>query len=251
MKIPDFPDDDPAGISTYAAAKSVQDVIPILAAQYRLLFAADQVVELRALKVKRGSGKPHTEAGFFGPDSLLEMARLALDVSRFAKGVYYTMNPIRPELRARRATRLEWAEEGDLTKDKDVLSRRWLLIDVDSVRDPHISASDEEKAIARDTALAVREHLRVKQWPDPILADSGNGFHLLYRVDLPAADGGCIERILKSLAAKFDTPQVHIDTCVHNPGRICKLPGTLARKGDNLPPRAHRRAKLLEVPGHA
>ncbi len=250
MTIPDFPADDPAGIAAIAAAKSIEAAIPILAAQYRLLLAPDQVVELRAIKVKRGSGKPHTEAGFFGPDSRLEMAKVALEVSRCARGVYYTLNPIRPDLQARRSNRLDWAEEGELTKDTDVAMRRWLLVDVDPVRDPHISASDAEKEHARDTVLAVREHLRATHWPEPILVDSGNGFHLLYRVDLPAADGGRVERILKSLAAKFDTPQVHIDTTVYNPGRICKLPGTLARKGDNLPPRAHRRAKLMEVPNH-
>src|SRR5262249_12683439 len=122
-------------------------------------------------------------------------------------------------------------------------------IDADPVRDPLISATDGEKAAALDTALAVREFLRARQWPEPVLADSGNGFHLLYRVDLPAADGGFVERVLKALARQFDSDRVKIDQSVFNPARICKLPGTLARKGDPTPTRPHRRAALLEVPG--
>jgi hypothetical protein len=126
--------------------------------------------------------------------------------------------------------------------------RRWLLIDADPVRDPLISATDQEKQNARDTVLAVREYLRSRAWPEPFLADSGNGYHLLYRIDLPADDVGTVERILKALAARFDSDQVKIDQKVFNPARICKLPGTLARKGDNTPQRPHRRAKLLEGP---
>jgi hypothetical protein len=126
--------------------------------------------------------------------------------------------------------------------------RRWLLVDVDPIRDSLISATDVEKALAKETALAVREHLRGLGWPEPVLGDSGNGYHLLYRVDLPADDGGLVERILKALAARLDTDKVKIDQKVFNPARICKLPGTLARKGDNTPTRPHRRASLLEVP---
>jgi hypothetical protein len=227
---------------------SAPSVADRLAALYRRLLASDQVVELRALGVQRGSGKPHTEAGFFDTAHLSEMATAALTVTKFAKGVYFTLNPLNPALLARRCNRTAWANEGELAKDKDVLARRWLLIDADPVRDPLVSATDAEKAEARAVALDVREHLRGRGWPDPVLADSGNGFHLLYRVDLPAADGGRVERLLRALAARFDTPRVKIDQAVFNPARICKLPGTLARKGDSTPDRPHRRALVVEFP---
>jgi hypothetical protein len=169
-------------------------------------------------------------------------------VTPHARGVYATLNPLRPDLLARRCNRLDWAREGELAGDKDVLARRWLLVDAAPVRDPHVSSTDDEKARARDTAHAVRDHLRSHGWPDPLLADSGNGYHLLYRVDLPAADGGALERVLRGLAARFETAHVKIDRKVFNPGQICKLPGTLARKGDHTPSRPHRRARLFEVP---
>jgi hypothetical protein len=224
------------------------EVITRLVDRYRLLIAPDQVVELRAIGVKRGSGRPHIEAGFFDADHVQELATAALDVTRDARGVYCTLNPLNRDILARRCNRIDWAQEGELAKDKDVVSRRWLLVDADPVRDPHISSTDQEKAHALDTIQAVREQLRTQSWPEPILSDSGNGFHLLYRVDLPAKDDGLVERILRGLAAKFDTPQVKIDQTVFNPSRICKLPGTLARKGDHTPTRPHRWAKLLEVP---
>ena len=97
--------------------------------------------------------------------------------------------------------------------------------------------------------LAVRDHLANAGWPEPVLATSGNGFHLLYRVDLPAADGGVVERVLKALAVRFNTDTARVDTKVANPARICKVPGTVARKGDATPARPHRRSRLLEVPG--
>ncbi len=227
---------------------SLDEAAALLAEQYRVLVAPGQVVEPRALGVRRG-GRPHTEAGFFDADHLRDLARAALLVSRHARGVYFTLNPLNPDLLARRCNRIDWADEGELAKDRDVLCRRWLLVDADPVRDALVSATDEEKARAWQTAAAVRDFLRGRGWPDPVVADSGNGYHLLYRVDLPADDGGLSERALRALAARFDGDRVKIDQKVFNPARICKLPGTWARKGDDTPSRPHRRARLPEVPG--
>jgi hypothetical protein len=98
-------------------------------------------------------------------------------------------------------------------------------------------------------ALAVQEYLRGRGWPDPVVVDSGNGYHLLHRIDLPAEDGGLVARCLAALAARFDSDRAKIDQAVHNPARLCKIPGTVARKGDSMPDRPHRRARLLESPG--
>lgn len=219
-----------------------------LAEQYRLLVEPGQVIELRALGVQRGRERPHTEAGFFDTEHLRDLAAAALRVTEHARGVYFTLNPLKPDLLARRRNRIDWAGAGELTADADVLARRWLLIDADPVRDPHVSATDAEKLLALQTVHAVHAHLSAREWPDPLLADSGNGYHLLYRIDLPADDNGLVARVLRALAARFNTDRVTIDQRVANPARICKLPGTLARKGDHTPQRPHRRARVLEVP---
>jgi hypothetical protein len=207
-----------------------------------------QVTELRALKVRRRGERQHTVSGFFDYDHLEDMAAAALEVSPHARGVYFVLNPLKPDILARRCNRTDWAEEGELAADRDVARRRWLLIDADPVRDSGVSATAAEKGEALRVIRAVRDHLRGRGWPAPVLADSGNGYHLLYRLDLPADDGGLVKRILHALAARFDTPAVKVDQTVFNPARVCKLPGTWARKGDSTPDRPHRRSCLLEVP---
>lgn len=226
-------------------AEEVQRLVEQLSA----LLSPDQVVELRAVGVRRG-GRPHVESGFFDQDHLVEMVEAALRLTRAARGVYYTLNPLAPDLLARRANRIDWAGEGELARDKDVLVRRWLLVDADPAHDPQVSATDAEKAAALATSFAVREFLRGEGWPEPVLADSGNGYHLLYRIDHPSDDGGLVAGVLRALADRFDTNEVKIDRQVFNPARLCKVPGTLARKGDHTPTRSHRQAGLLEIPAH-
>ena len=94
----------------------------------------------------------------------------------------------------------------------------------------------------------MRDALREEGWPDPIVGDSGNGGHLLYRVELPVHDDGLIRRCFQALALRFDDDTVKIDQSVFNPARIWKLYGTVSRKGDNLHERPHRLARILEEP---
>ncbi|MHB1422130.1 MAG: DNA primase family protein [Gemmataceae bacterium] len=225
-----------------------QDIIEKTVDWLRVLVSPDQVTELRALGVQRGRERPHTVSGFFDYEHLELMAEQAVEISRFSKGVYFTLNPLRPDILARRANRIDYAEEGKLAKDVDVLARRWLLIDADPVRDSHVSATDSEKIAALEMVQKIKADVAQHGWPAPILADSGNGYHLFYRIDLPAEDDALVEGVLKALAAKHDSAQVHVDQKVFNPARICKIPGTLARKGDHVSERPHRRAKLLDMP---
>lgn len=212
------------------------------------LIGPDQVTELRALHVQHGRERPHTVSGFFDARNLSLMAERALSLSEKSRGVYFTLNPLREDILARCANRTAYGEEGKLAKDKDVIRRRWLLIDADAVRDPHISSTSAEKAEAARVIEAVRADLTKRGWPQPIFGDSGNGYHLFFAIDLPTDDGGLVARSLKALATAYDTPSVHIDQSVHNPARICKLPGTIARKGDSVALRPHRRAVLMEIP---
>ncbi|WP_425613605.1 YfjI family protein [Anatilimnocola sp. NA78] len=173
----------------------------------------------------------------------------ALRALRSATGVYFTVNPANPALLARANNRLRKAAKGDSTSDKDILTRRWLLVDTDPIRPSGISATDEEHEAALARAREISEYLQTLGWPAPILADSGNGGHLMFRVDLPVEDGGLVERCLATLDAQFSDKLVSLDQTVHNPARIWKLYGTLAAKGDSVPDRPHRIARILSVPG--
>jgi hypothetical protein len=77
----------------------------------RLFFDPGEVTELRALGVKRGPGKPHIEAGFYDHDHLQDMAAAALKLESIAKGVYFTLNPLKPAILSRRRNRVDYAED--------------------------------------------------------------------------------------------------------------------------------------------
>ena len=213
-----------------------------------LLLEPGQVTELRALEVSTPDyRRPHTVSGYF--DDPAALARAAEALPSTAKGIYLVVNPINPALLARSANRVRVVSERDaLTGDADITARRWLLIDADPRRPSGISAADAEHEAALDRARRIRDVLAAEGWPDPILADSGNGAHLLYRVELPPDDEGICKRALDALAFRFDDELVAIDQTVFKPARIWKLYGTVARKGDHTPERPHRLARILEAP---
>jgi hypothetical protein len=216
----------------------------------RLFIEPGQVTELRAVKVSPDDRWSHTVSGFFDFDHLPGMAKEAARLSAIARGVYFIPNPLEPAILCKCANRTAKADNDSLAHDGAVSRRKWLLIDADPVRPvAGVSATDAEKADAWETIRAVRSYLDTEGWPAPILADSGNGYHLLYRIDLPRDDGGLVQRVLQELARRFDSDSVKIDQNVFNPSRICKLYGTLARKGDHTAERPHRLSAILEAPG--
>ena len=71
------------------------------------------------------------------------------------------------------------------SSDTDMLRRRWFPVDLDPVRPSGVSSTNEEHQAAIVRAAEIAAYLgRERGWPTPILADLGNGAHLLYRIDL-------------------------------------------------------------------
>lgn len=139
-----------------------------------------RVVELRLLNL---DGRGGTASGYFDQPALL--AEAALRYNRWAEGVYITLNPLPASLPARGNNQVrERARE--TTSDGDVLRRAWLPIDLDPTRPSGISSSEHEHQAALEQARRIREWLASEWgWHAPIFADSGNGAHLLYAIDLP------------------------------------------------------------------
>jgi hypothetical protein len=235
-----------ASLSTDAA--TVEQV----AAWLRVLCVPGYAVELRAVGVREGRYRPITVSGFFDHDHLGDMAAAALDLTRRAQAVYWTINPLMRAVLARRLNRVAEAGNDEAASDRHVARRRWLLVDCDPVMPvAGVSANDDERGAAFALARRVWADREQAGWPEPVVADSGNGCHLLYPVDLPADDGGACRRLLEALAARFDGPAARIDTKVFNPARVCKLYGTWARKGDDAPGegRPWRASRVLLLPG--
>jgi hypothetical protein len=197
-----------------------------------LLVDSAHAVELRVVKPKaRSVVRPGSDL-----DGLVKAARKLSG----APAVYVGLNPNR----LTPGNRLS-------AKVTDVVRRRWLLVDVDPVRPPDTNSTDAEHDAARDLAGVILDILyREHHWPLPVQQDSGNGWHLLYRIDLPNDDEAhdLVKAVLEVLAARFDTEHAKVDTVVHDAPRICKLAGTWARKGPHSDERPHRPCRLAFVP---
>jgi hypothetical protein len=201
--------------------------------------------DVRELRVPRHDGR-RTASGYFDDPAALAAAAAGFDGRA---NVYLSLNPVLPALLARAAGRVE-RNASSTTADADVARRAWLPIDIDPVRPAGISASEEEVGSARATARAVRAYLAELGWPEPIAAHTGNGFLLLYAIDLPNDEParGLVNGVLAHLAERFDGPAVKIDRTMGNAARIIALVGTLKCKGDHTPERPHRRSALLRAP---
>ncbi len=227
-----------------------------------LFFAPDDVLEVRILDAGRPGRKV---AGYMLARNIPTMAPRIAEAGADAGGVYFTPQRLDPVVlnRCRHAlvevTRDRDAEETRprLTRDADVLERRYLLIDIDPVRPAthrKDSATDGEKEAAFEVAKSVRDCLCKYGIPAPIVVDSGNGYHLYFRLVNPLPGGEAdattdpFAVLLRTLKGTFDTPAAAIDGTVFNASRIMKVPGTVARKGTPTPERPHRQSKLLEVP---
>lgn len=163
--------------------------------------------------------------------------------------VYFVLNKIN-EACYHRENKDRIVDKAQSTTDAEIDRRRWILIDFDPVRPAKTSATDEEKAKAEELMQKAGAFLRSKGFKTPILADSGNGWHLLYKIDMPNNDEAkkLIEQFLKVCDMLFSTDEVKIDTVVHNASRITKLYGTMAVKGSNTEERPHRVSRIKYMP---
>ena len=195
-----------------------------------------------------------TLSGFFdNVDELADkVAALAADPT--VSGLYWTINPARPDMLDHRRdglprapNRIGPADSGESVGNADIIGRRWLYIDLDPERETGTAATDAEKGAAVERATAIADHLAAQGWPSPVVVDSGNGRHLYYRVDLPV-DSALVRDCLKALKARFSDDAVKVDLAVSNAGRIARIPGTWNRKGPNTTDRPHRPTTLITVP---
>jgi len=208
-----------------------------------LLIEPGEVTELRAIKTKRG-----TVSGYFSDMDAL--VRVALAVNQ-TDTVYVMPNPINPALLARANNAVKpYAKE--TTSDDDIVRRRWLLTDYDPFRPSGISSTDAQHDQAIVRADKVQQFLVAEGFSADslVLIDSGNGAHLLAWIDEPnnAATRDLIAACLEAIKFRFADDDVLVDTTVSNAARIWKLPGTVARKGDSMPDRPHRLARVLRAP---
>jgi hypothetical protein len=208
-----------------------------------LLFEPDQLVELRC-PIRPG----RTVSGYY--NNYEKLATDAAKLNGTVPGVYVTVNPVQTSLFARAVNRYkDFAKE--TTSDNQILRRRFFLLDIDPVRPSGISSSESEHQSAIDRAYQVKAWLeREFGFVWILIADSGNGAHLMIAVDLQNDDVTIelFKRCIEAVALRFEDAAMGFDRTVYNAARIWKVYGTLGCKGDSTAERPHRYSKILEAP---
>lgn len=213
----------------------------------KLLFEPGAVVEVRV----PNAGSYKTLSGYYDDPVAMVDDIVRLD-ARIFSAIYWTMNSVSRSLSGRAYNRIKnYAKH--TTSDHDITHRRWLLIDADPKRPADISSSDAEHQAALALASTIQQDLAAAGWPEPIYADSGNGAHLLYRIELSNNEESTalVRDVLTALATRYNSDIVVVDSATYNASRIVKVYGTTARKGDNIDERPHRISKILTAPAEA
>ena len=136
------------------------------------------------------------------------------------------------------------------TGDKDIVGYDWLMVDLDPTRPSGTSSSDAELEEAKNLGNKVYLALRNLGFEKPLFAYSGNGVHLLYKINLSNADErvALVKKCLQVLDMMFSTERVKVDTKNFNLSRICKLYGCKSAKGADTKDRPHRMSHIIGNP---
>ncbi|MEE9118590.1 MAG: hypothetical protein V3U02_08360, partial [Calditrichia bacterium] len=208
------------------------------------LLEPDQIVEVRIVKATNDYGYSKRLSGYFNDlDKLVdEVQRVEREYEKI-ESFYFTPNPVIPQLLARSKNKIVVSEFA--TNDSEIIERRYFLIDIDPERPRGTSSTNLQHEKALNIAEEITSYLGDKGWPTPVIADSGNGAHLMYRINIETDDSGLIANALQTLDLNFTSDDVKVDTSVYNPSRIWKLYGTMARKGSDTSEYPHRMARIL------
>lgn len=188
-----------------------------------------------------------TYSGYFkSADDLI--AAFQRDIREYANcNIYITLNYLNDECYSRLQRNKFLQKTKATTSDNDVQGYEWLFIDVDPHRSTEVSSSEEQVGQAKEIGNKVYGFMKNIGFYDPVFGFSGNGVHLLYRVNMRNSPENIalIKSCLQVLDMFFSTDSVQIDLKNFNPGRVCKLYGTEAQKGANTEERPHRMSKVI------
>lgn len=217
------------------------------------LYDQKDVIEIRIIR-KKGKSKT-TDSGYY---DYAHFSKCAEDISKIdglpgIPAIYCTVNPVQKILLARSNNRMTQGADST-TNGEQIIYRKYLPFDIDPVRPTGTSSNDEMHEKSIEKAHEVKEWLKEKGFPAPIIADSGNGAHLLYRINEPNTPEAkeLINNVQKAVVTALNYPDkdgIDIQGFA-DANRIWKVYGTITKKGDEIHDQGirHRRSKLLDVP---
>ena len=201
-----------------------------------------ELVEIRILD-------PETKRSYSG--YFTDIETILREIKRYEKcNLYFTLNVIDPACYSREQHDRISTRPKSTTSDAEILGRKWCLIDIDCEKPSDTNSTDSEKELAKGVVNEVYKFLRDEGFEKPIICDSANGYHLLYKQAMISnpQNTETMKNFLKVLDMYFSTDKVKIDCTTFNPSRICKLYGVISRKGSDTQERPQRESKILRVP---
>ena len=207
---------------------------------FELLKKPEDVIEVRCI-----TSRSNYSGYFKNVDNIIK------ELPRYSNGnVYFVLNKISDGCYSREQHETFVEKAKNTTSDGDISLREWLLIDVDPKRPSGVSSTNEEKNNAKLVINNVFSFLRDIGFAEPIVCDSGNGFHLLYKISLENTEANklLMQTVLQVLDLYFSNGKCDIDKTVFNASRITKLYGSDSKKGNNTDDRPHRQSSILKVP---
>lgn len=207
---------------------------------YDIFHPEGSTMEVRVLDGKR------TLSGYYR-DRETAVAAIA---SVTSGGIYSPINEVKASCYSRSQCNALLMAPKATTNDNDIDGRNWILVDLDPRRSSDTNSTDAEKAAARNVMMKVGEFLRNNGMEKPVVADSGNGWHLYYRVSLANNDDNTalVKDFLSVLDMLFSDATTDIDTAVYNAARISKVIGTRSNKGSDTPERPQRMSSFVRIP---
>jgi hypothetical protein len=222
--------------------------VSLIEEHFRMRSIQGDLIEIRGLHDK-STGIKGAAAGLFSDPR--KAARVAIQMTNAGLQTFSTINPVSPASHYARNQRINhgsWRVPFTAA-NHDIARRRCYFFDLDPARPGFEDqcSTMQEKAAAWEQAQGLKLYLASLEWPDPIVIDSGNGYHLIYcaggvPVDREATQD--LKSALRFLKGKFP----YLDPGVYNPGRVARVPHTVNRKGGATEERPHRRAKVLHTP---
>ena len=165
-------------------------------------------------------------------------------------GIYATINEIKESCYGRSQHDTIISRPKSTTNDGDIEKRRIILLDFDPERPSDTNASNEEVKYAEQKMRSVYRYLRDQGFSAPVVAFSGNGYHLYYKIELDNTDENkdLVQNFLHALDMVFSDEKVKIDISVFNASRIAKVIGTSSNKGTNTEERPQRQSYFVHIP---
>jgi hypothetical protein len=206
------------------------------------------IVEISAKAIGSRTSKEHWYIGYFDDFVTAANAALELDLRDEVEGVYFTPNRLNPRVLERSKNKIDYAPK-HRANARDITRRTWLLFDIDADLSPGIRVNESDLEKIASVQRVIRAHLKAAGFPDPVVAYSGGGQWLFYRIDEPndPATDSLIQSIIRNVTAAVVREQPDaarmIDSKVTNADRLTRLFGT-----HNCKNRARVLTKILDEP---